>query len=213
MSDLQKLDPSTMDLRGWFHADEEDRFYLRTVRPLGYLIPMDGPEGDMIRAQRRHGYRPAHIHFLIRAPGYQELVTALYLRNDDNIDSDTVFGATEALITETRPGDASSPIPGLRSIRFDFTLAVSAAGTSSGRVGADPFQITRDTPVLAPRWRIAYGENSRSNRHLALAHNRICVGRPMRDQTLQEFQETRNAPAALLGGRDGLQSFAMRQAP
>jgi len=149
MYDLQKLDPAMMDLRGWFHTDEQGRFYLRTVRPLGYLIPMDGPVGDMIRAQRRHGYRPAHIHFLISAPGYRELVTALYLRNDDHIDSDTVFGVTGTLITETQAGDVASPIPGLPSIRFDFTLGAAAAGDASGRVGADPSQITRGAPVLA----------------------------------------------------------------
>lgn len=149
MYDLQKLDPSMMDLRGWFHADEQGRFYLRTVRPLGYLIPMDGPVGDMIRAQQRHGYRPAHIHFLISAPGYRELVTALYLRNDDHIDSDTVFGVAETLMTETQMRDLSSPILDLPSIRFDFTLSTAAACDASGRVGGDPSQITTGAPVLA----------------------------------------------------------------
>ena len=78
--DLQKHDPSEMDLRGTFHTDADGRFYLRTIAPLGYMIPMDGPVGDMIRAQKRHGYRPAHIHFIIGAPGYREVVTALYLQ-------------------------------------------------------------------------------------------------------------------------------------
>src|ERR1035438_6229436 len=87
--DLQRQDPSLMDLRGTFHVDSEGHYSLRTLRPLGYMIPMDGPVGDMIRAQRRHGYRPAHIHFMIGAPGYRELVTALYLRKDDYMDSHT----------------------------------------------------------------------------------------------------------------------------
>ena len=69
--DLQRGDPSKMDLRATFEADSEGRYHLRTVRPLGYMIPLDGPVGDMIRAQRRHGYRPAHIHFMIGAPGYR----------------------------------------------------------------------------------------------------------------------------------------------
>ena len=94
--DLQKLDPSEMDLRGCFHADAEGRYYFRGLCPLGYMIPMDGPVGDMIRAQRRHGYRPAHIHFVIGAPGYRELVTALYVAGDEHIDSDTVFGVNES---------------------------------------------------------------------------------------------------------------------
>src|SRR5580700_3263567 len=132
--DLQKQDPSLMDLRAIFHTDSEGRYYLRTLRPLGYMIPMDGPVGDMIRAQRRHGYRPAHIHFMIGAPGYRELVTALYLRSDDHIDSDTVFGVTDSLVTETVVNDPKSPFQDLPSIRFDFTLAAADAANASGRV-------------------------------------------------------------------------------
>lgn len=141
--DLQRHDPSVMDLRGWYHADADGRYHLRTVRPLGYMIPMDGPVGDMIRAQGRHGYRPAHIHFLVGAPGYRELVTALYLRTDDHIDSDTVFGVTESLVTETVPNDPTSPLKGLPSIHFDFKLARATAEEATGRVGADPSQITK----------------------------------------------------------------------
>ena len=141
--DLQRQDPSLMDLRATFHADSEGRYYLRTLRPLGYMIPMDGPVGDMIRAQRRHGYRPAHIHFMIGAPGYRELVTALYLRSDDHIDSDTVFGVTDSLVTETMVNDPASPFQDLPSIRFDFTLAAADAKAESGRVGADPSQILK----------------------------------------------------------------------
>jgi protocatechuate 3,4-dioxygenase beta subunit len=77
--DLQLYHGNEMDMRGNFRADAEGRFHFRTVRPLGYMIPIDGPVGALIGAQQRHGYRPAHIHFLIGAPGYRELVTALYL--------------------------------------------------------------------------------------------------------------------------------------
>jgi protocatechuate 3,4-dioxygenase beta subunit len=143
--DLQKHDPSVMDLRGCFHADAEGRYYLRGVCPLGYMIPMDGPVGDMIRAQKRHGYRPAHIHFVIGAPGYRELVTALYIAGDDHIDSDTVFGVHESLITSVNKSDPNSPIPNLPSIHFDFRLAAAAkAEAVSGRVGADPSKIARE---------------------------------------------------------------------
>jgi hydroxyquinol 1,2-dioxygenase len=142
--DLQKHDPSEMDLRGCFHADADGRYYLRGVCPLGYMIPMDGPVGDMIRAQKRHGYRPAHIHFVIGAPGYRELVTALYIAGDDHIDSDTVFGVNESLITSVNKNDPSSPFPHLPSIRYDFRLAAAAkADAMSGRVGADPSKIAR----------------------------------------------------------------------
>ena len=93
-----------MDMRGNFHCDAAGRYHFRTVKPLGYLIPMDGPVGRLVHGQNRHGYRPAHIHFLVGAEGYRELVTALYLADDAHIDSDTVFGVSNALITSPREG-------------------------------------------------------------------------------------------------------------
>jgi hydroxyquinol 1,2-dioxygenase len=141
--DLQKHDPSVMDLRGCFHADTEGRYYFRGLCPVGYMIPMDGPVGDMIRAQKRHGHRPAHIHFVIGAPGYRELVTALYVAGDDHIDSDTVFGVSESLVISVNKNDPSSPLPKLPSIRYDFRLAAASKQDASGRVGADPSQITK----------------------------------------------------------------------
>ncbi len=92
--DMQKYHGEQMDMRGNFRCDAEGRFHFRTVMPLGYFIPMDGPVGGLIQAQRRHGCRPAHIHFLIGADGYRELVTAIYLGDDPHIDSDTVFGVS-----------------------------------------------------------------------------------------------------------------------
>jgi protocatechuate 3,4-dioxygenase beta subunit len=141
--DLQKNSPDEMDLRGRFTCDAQGNYHMRAIAPLGYMIPMDGPVGDMIRAQKRHGYRPAHIHFLIGGPGYRECVTALYLAGDDHIDSDTVFGVTESLVTEPKQ-DAASPFPNLPSIHFDFSLA-AAKDAMSGRVGADPSQIVKKT--------------------------------------------------------------------
>jgi catechol 1,2-dioxygenase/hydroxyquinol 1,2-dioxygenase len=140
--DLQKHDPSEMDLRGTFKTDANGGYYLRTIVPMGYMIPMDGPVGDMIRAQKRHGYRPAHIHFIIGGPGYREVVTALYLQNDAHIDSDTVFGVTASLVTQVNEKDSASPIAGLASIKFDCQLP-AARGVGSGRVGADPSQIVK----------------------------------------------------------------------
>ena len=140
--DLQLHDPSEMDLRGHFHCNAEGKYWMRTVAPLGYMIPMDGPVGDMIRAQKRHGFRPAHIHFLLGAPGYRELATALYLSGDEHIDSDTVFGSAGSLVVDVNKQDPNAPIANLPSIHFDFQLVKAAAG-ASGRVGADPSQITK----------------------------------------------------------------------
>jgi len=140
MYDTQRQDGSEMDMRGTFHTDAEGRYCLRTVRPLSYSVPMDGPVGEMIRAQRRHGMRPAHTHFLISAPGYRELVTAIYMGSDQYIDSDTVFGVSASLVTEPKHGDHSSPFPNLPSVHYDFVLTAAAKDRGSGRVGADPSQ-------------------------------------------------------------------------
>ena len=139
--DLQERDGESMDMRGNFRTDADGRYYFRTVRPLGYSIPMDGPVGEMVKLQKRHGFRPSHIHCLIGADGYRELVTALYFGDDPNIDSDTVFGVSQALVVDAHD-DPASPIPGLRAVHYDFRLAKAAPG-ESGRVGADPTKLMK----------------------------------------------------------------------
>lgn len=142
--DMQRADAQEMDLRGTLEADAEGRYYFRSVVPAGYSIPMDGPVGAMIRAQNRHGLRPSHVHYLIGAPGYKELVTALYIHGDAHIDSDTVFGVTDSLVVKVRDPDPASPFPNLAQIKYDFTLAAAGKDEPSGRVGADPSQITKN---------------------------------------------------------------------
>jgi len=97
----------------------------------------------MVMSQKRHGMRPAHIHFLISAPDYRELVTALYLAGDAHLEDDVVFGASADLVAEIKEGDPACPIKGLPSIHFDFSLArESEADKRAGRVGADPAAVT-----------------------------------------------------------------------
>ncbi len=136
--DLQAADPTAMNWRAQFRTDEHGRYWFRATLPLGYMIPMDGPVGSMINAQRRHGCRPAHTHFLIGAPGYRELVTAIYYGYDQYIDTDTVFGVSQSLIVDPKLDVPGAPFPGLRCIPFDFTLARAVAGDENSRVGADP---------------------------------------------------------------------------
>lgn len=132
----------SIDYRGVFTTDADGVFALRTVKPIGYSIPMDGPVGDMITAQGRHGMRPAHIHFLVGAPGFRELVTALYLRDDPHLADDVVFGSSGDLAVDIAADDPQCPIKGLPSIRFDMRLSrESAADKIGGRVGADPSAI------------------------------------------------------------------------
>ena len=144
--DIQESAQS-IDYRGVFTTDENGVYVLRTVKPIGYSIPMDGPVGDMVRAQGRHGMRPAHIHFLVGAPGYRELVTALYLRDDPYLAADVVFGASDDLAVDINPSDPACPIKDLPSIRFDMRLSrESAADKINGRVGADPSAILKPAP-------------------------------------------------------------------
>jgi hydroxyquinol 1,2-dioxygenase len=141
--DIQ-ADPTSTDLRGVFKTDANGIYCLRSVTPIGYSIPMDGPVGAMVQAQGRHGMRPAHVHFLITAPSYRELVTATYIKGDKYLADDVVFGSAADLVAELKPSDPESPIQGLPSIRFDFSLArEGAVGRQMGRVGADPAAIIK----------------------------------------------------------------------
>jgi hydroxyquinol 1,2-dioxygenase len=84
--------------RARFITDADGRFFFRTILPCSYPIPTDGPVGEMIHATRRPALRPAHIHFLVAAPGYQPLVTHVFIGGDPNIDCDVVFGVKDELI-------------------------------------------------------------------------------------------------------------------
>ncbi|HXT82638.1 MAG TPA: dioxygenase [Acetobacteraceae bacterium] len=137
--DLQQGNGEAMDLRASFRCDAAGNYHFRTVRPLGYSIPMDGPVGNMVKLQHRHGFRPSHIHFLISADGHRELVTALYFGDDENIGSDTVFGVSGSLVVGAKV-DSGSPIPGLPAVHYDFRLA-KADPNDTGRVGADPTKL------------------------------------------------------------------------
>jgi protocatechuate 3,4-dioxygenase beta subunit len=138
--DLQVHGGEAMDMRGRLRCDAEGRYHLRTLLPIGYSIPMDGPVGELVRKQGRHGFRPAHIHVLVAAPGHRELVTALYFAEDAHVDSDTVFGVSKSLVVSPRTDLPDAPVPGMPSIHYDFALSRETDG-SGGRVGSDPSKL------------------------------------------------------------------------
>jgi protocatechuate 3,4-dioxygenase beta subunit len=86
--------------RARFVTDEDGRFFFRTILPCSYPIPTDGPVGEMIIGVRRHAMRPAHVHFLVNAPGYEPLITHVFIEGDRYIDSDVVFGVKDELIAK-----------------------------------------------------------------------------------------------------------------
>jgi hydroxyquinol 1,2-dioxygenase len=86
--------------RGLFTADRDGAFWFRTIVPSHYPIPHDGPVGTLLEATRRHPYRPAHIHFIVTAPGHRPLTTHVFVAGSPYIESDAVFAVKKSLITE-----------------------------------------------------------------------------------------------------------------
>ena len=105
-----------MNLRGIFTTDAEGAFSFRSVKPAGYPVPTDGPTGALLRAQKRHNMRPAHLHFLIYKPGYKTIASQVYDPEDPHLETDSQFGVTRALIGNfVRRGDEYS-------LEFSFTI-------------------------------------------------------------------------------------------
>jgi catechol 1,2-dioxygenase len=98
MYENQDPDQPDMNLRGRFMTDDKGEFFLRSVKPKGYPVPTSGPCGDLLRAQLRQPYRPAHLHFMISKPGYRVLITQVFADDDELLPVDPVFGATRRLV-------------------------------------------------------------------------------------------------------------------
>ena len=92
-----------MNLRGRFETDAEGRFSFVSVRPAGYPVPVDGPCGELLAAQNRHTMRPAHLHFLVVAPGHKVLATQFFDAEDPHAQDDVVFGAVGSLLRHFEP--------------------------------------------------------------------------------------------------------------
>ena len=87
-----------MNLRGIFTTQADGSFSFRSVKPAGYPVPIDGPTGALLAAQKRHNMRPAHLHFLIHKPGYKTIASQVYDPEDPHLETDSQFGVTRALI-------------------------------------------------------------------------------------------------------------------
>ena len=122
---------------GSFHAlmvaDENGRYAFTTVRPVSYTVPSDGPVGKILDAAGRHPWRPSHLHFIVSADGFRNLVTEVFPDDDPYLDEDTVFGVRDDLVMTYNskpagsfPGgfDLSGKVPDAYSrVDFDFVLA------------------------------------------------------------------------------------------
>jgi catechol 1,2-dioxygenase len=89
---------ANMNLRGQFTTDAQGMVSFRSIKPAGYPIPLQGPVGELLRAQGRHNLRPAHIHFMIYKSGFKTQFAQVYSSDDPHLETDVQFGVTQALI-------------------------------------------------------------------------------------------------------------------
>ena len=89
---------SRLERRGAVPVSSKAELWFRSIVPASYPIPGDGPVGDMLKAQGRHPFRPAHVHFMFGHPGCETLATHVFLADDPYLDSDVVFGVKDSLI-------------------------------------------------------------------------------------------------------------------
>ncbi len=105
--------------RAVLHTDSEGRYHFWSVLPVDYPIPSDGTAQIMLRATTGRTWRPAHLHYRIRAEGFRPLVTHIFDRNSKNLDGDAVFGVRPSLIADfihQKPGTA----PDGKVMKSDF---------------------------------------------------------------------------------------------
>lgn len=121
-------------MRGLYKTQADGSYLVRTVAPIAYTIPMDGTIGELVKRTEISHMRPAHIHFCLEAPGYQRLVTHLFQRGDEFIDTDVVYGVKEALITDFKLQPAGTKTPTgepakepFYLVEYDFVMPRAAA--------------------------------------------------------------------------------------
>jgi hydroxyquinol 1,2-dioxygenase len=123
-----QLDVDEARLRAKYRTREDGSYCVRTVAPRGYTIPMDGPVGDLISRTDISHFRPAHVHFLLTAPGHEPLITHLFEEGGEYLDTDVVFGTKAELVVPLVPRDPGSTPAGDTSseawleARYDFIL-------------------------------------------------------------------------------------------
>jgi hydroxyquinol 1,2-dioxygenase len=125
---VQDAEQSPDNLRGRFRTDNDGAFAFRTVRPVDYPIPDDGPVGRMLQATGRHAWRPAHIHCIVSAAGFTPVTTHVFDAASPYLDSDVVFGVKQSLVHTFTPHDPSVETPPLGisgpwyTVAFDILL-------------------------------------------------------------------------------------------
>jgi hydroxyquinol 1,2-dioxygenase len=127
--DVQYKESSQVFGRGHLYSDRDGSYSFWSVRPEAYPIPTDGPVGELLTTAQRSPMRPAHVHFMIKVPGYKTLITHVFKDGDPYLDSDAVFGVRSSLITNferhepgTAPDGKEMHVP-FYTMHYDFFLA------------------------------------------------------------------------------------------
>lgn len=125
-----QYDDDRMAARAHQFSDEQGRYAFWAITPTPYSIPSDGPVGAMLRAAGRSPMRASHLHFMVTAPQLRTIVTHIFVRGDEHLETDTVFGVKDSLVKDFVPQDAGTPTPDGREIdgtwtkaQFDIVLA------------------------------------------------------------------------------------------
>lgn len=113
----QDATQAEMNLRGRFTTLADGSFSFTSVKPAGYPVPIDGPAGALLAAQRRHNFRPAHLHFLVYKPGYKTIASQVYDPEDPHLETDSQFGVTRALVGRYTQEGADA-------YRMEFTFVI-----------------------------------------------------------------------------------------
>ena len=103
----QDEEQDTFSFHGLMTVGDDGRYAFTTVKPVEYTVPSDGPVGDILRACGRHPWRPSHLHYIVKAPGYRSLVTEVFPDDDPYLDQDTVFGVRDDLVMTYHEAPAS----------------------------------------------------------------------------------------------------------
>ena len=129
----QDEEQDTFSFHGLMTVGDDGRYAFTTVKPVEYTVPSDGPVGDILRACGRHPWRPSHLHFIVKAPGYRTLVTEIFPEDDPYLDQDTVFGVRDDLVMTYHEKDAAEFPAGMvlsgkvnesfLAVEFDVILA------------------------------------------------------------------------------------------
>lgn len=114
--------------RGVFTSGEDGRYSFIGIKPVPYPIPHDGPVGKMLAALGRHPFRPAHMHFIVAAAGFETVVTHTFVGDDPYITSDAVFGVKDTLVAPFERVNEGYTV--WRSL-FDFALTPTAVSSAT----------------------------------------------------------------------------------